>query len=384
MTRWLSIFVLFLNMGTPLAACHDGAWPLWQAFAARHLQADGRIVDFHSPLQHSTSEGQAYGMFFALVGNQRAAFERMLAWTEQHLANGRLDAQLPAWQWNSTGGVLDPHSASDADLWLAYDLIEAGRLWRAPALTQRGLALLKLIDAREVIAVAGLGLVLLPGADGFVSAAGHLRLNPSYSPLPLLRRLATVDAGGPWEALATSGTRAIVDGAARGAVPDWIGWQPGSGFIPDGRAIGSYDAIRVYLWLGMSAPNDALAQRQSAQLHGPAIWLASHADLPEQFDTLSGSASGLAPPGFQAAILPYLKMRGDLARYGALRERVRSKLADFAQGKAPELTYYDLVLSLFGFGWSEGHYRFSPTGALQTRWEYPCRTVAPRPHSASH
>jgi endo-1,4-beta-D-glucanase Y len=358
----------------PPASCSGASWPLWHAFAERHLLADGRIIDLQSPLRHSTSEGQAYGMFFALVANDRAAFDRMLRWTEEKLAGGKLGAHLPAWQWNSASGILDTNSASDADLWLAYDLIEAGRLWRDPALTRRGTALLSAIRAHEVITMAGLGTVLLPGANGFVSETGQLRLNPSYSPLPVLRRLATVDMAGPWLALANSSTRLIVESASRGMVADWVGWQPGTGFITDVSTggIGSYDAIRVYLWLGMSTPSDPLARRQTAVLGGPALWLAGHADLPEKIDIASGVASGTAPTGFRAAILPYLKARGEHAQYSVLLARLRTQLAAFGKGRATESTYYDLVLSLFGVGWSDDYFHFSPEGELQTRWEKPC------------
>ena len=49
------------------ATCHPAAD--WNAFVARHVQRDGRVIDFNSAQQHSTSEGQSYAMFFALVHN---------------------------------------------------------------------------------------------------------------------------------------------------------------------------------------------------------------------------------------------------------------------------------------------------------------------------
>lgn len=366
------------------AACVAGRWPLWQAFANHHLQADGRIVDFNSSQQHSTSEGQSYGMFFALVANDRPAFVRMLAWTDTELAGGELGQRLPAWQWNAAQGVLDPNTASDADLWLAYDLLEAGRLWHEPAYTQRAYALMNSIAAREVINVDGLGPVLLPGTIGFVGSEGQLRLNPSYSPLPLLRRLNDADPAGPWLALAASSTRMLAESTPRGVAADWVVWQPGVGFMTDDvtQAGGSYDAIRSYLWLGMdtsasknaksSTAADQFAKLQSASLSGMGVWLATHAEPPEKFDSVNGSASGTAQPGFRAAVLPYLKSSGEMQRHAALYKLVAAQLALYQRGGAPELTYYDLVLSLFGFGWSEGQYRFSPTGELHTRWESTC------------
>src|SRR5690606_38505876 len=52
-------------------------WPLWQQFAKHFVAPDGRVIDASIPEMHSTSEGQSYGMFFALVANDRPAFDRM-------------------------------------------------------------------------------------------------------------------------------------------------------------------------------------------------------------------------------------------------------------------------------------------------------------------
>ena len=116
------------------SAARCGDWSAWRAFVARAMQADGRVFDASTPAQQSTSEGQSYGMFFALVANDRANFDRMLGWTRTNLAGGNFDetsVRLPAWQWgrrpDGSWGVLDANAASDADLWMAYSLLEAGR-----------------------------------------------------------------------------------------------------------------------------------------------------------------------------------------------------------------------------------------------------------------
>ena len=88
--------------------------------------------------QRTVSEGQAYAMMFALVANDRGTFDRVLAWTTNNLARGDLSQHLPAWLWGkhkdeSKGyGVLDPNAATDADVWMAYALLEASRLWSEP------------------------------------------------------------------------------------------------------------------------------------------------------------------------------------------------------------------------------------------------------------
>jgi endo-1,4-beta-D-glucanase Y len=136
-------------------------WPAYRSFVERFVQADGRVIDYSTPTQQTTSEGQSYGMFFALVANDRATFDRLLGWTRTNLAGNQFDAQdvrLPSWQWgkkpDGSFGVLDPNSASDSDLWIAFDLLQAGRLWNDSHYTTLGEALAKQIASKEVVSLA--------------------------------------------------------------------------------------------------------------------------------------------------------------------------------------------------------------------------------------
>src|SRR5215470_3220810 len=101
---------------------------LWKSYAAKFMDNQIRVIDRDSG-DRTTSEGQAYAMFFALVANDRTRFDGLLRWTELNLAAGDLTAQLPAWLWgHDTGdrwGVLDANAAADADVWMAYALLEA-------------------------------------------------------------------------------------------------------------------------------------------------------------------------------------------------------------------------------------------------------------------
>jgi endoglucanase len=103
---------------------------LWRSYVAGFMDNQIRVID-HDAGDRTTSEGQPYGMFFALAANDRSHFDGLLRWTEQNLADGALSTHLPAWLWGHEAknqwGVLDHNSASDADLWMAYTLLEAGK-----------------------------------------------------------------------------------------------------------------------------------------------------------------------------------------------------------------------------------------------------------------
>src|SRR5271155_4897717 len=82
-------------MAVTLALCchtvtaRASVWPLWDHYAAHFLTPEGRVID---PERNSmtTSEGQSYAMFFALVAGDSVSFERIRAWTEENLAQGDL------------------------------------------------------------------------------------------------------------------------------------------------------------------------------------------------------------------------------------------------------------------------------------------------------
>ncbi|MCD9027073.1 cellulase [Luteimonas sp. BDR2-5] len=357
-----------------LPACAEddtcSRWPEWEAFAGRHIEADGRVVDFFNEDLRSTSESQSYALFFALVDNDQPLFERILAWTRRHLSRGRPDLHLPAWLWgraeDGSWRILDENTASDGELWIAYALIEAGRLWRRPGFVDAGRQILALIRRLAVVDLPGFGLMLLPGVQGFVLPDRWV-LNPSYLPLFVFRRFAAVDPGGPWRQLADNSVALIAGSAPAGFAPDWVAWN-GQSFVtePTKGATGSYDAIRVYLWAGMTSPRDPLHKRLLAAIPGPARLIAAQGAFAEKIDTRQGVASGPAPAGFAAALVPYLVASGEPAL-------ARRQAALIPTGPAADaLHYYDRCLVLAGKGWMDRRYRFSEDGRLQPAWSPKC------------
>lgn len=361
--------------------CPAATWPLWEQFAQRFMQADGRVIDYSVAQQHSTSEGQSYAMFFALVARDRERFDKLWGWSVTNLAGGDAGAQLPAWQWgrrnDGSWGVIDANSASDANLWFAYSLAEAGRLWREPRYTAQARALLALVVAQEVADVPGLGPTLLPAPQGFVLKGRIWRLNPSYLHVPLVRAFERLDPQGPWRALLASHERMLAATTPKGFAADWVAFElpegggPGA-FVadPDKGDTGSYDAIRAYLWAGMTPRADRLAAVQLRRLGGMATALRSAPVPPEKVQTATGQAQGQGPVGFSAALLPYLQALGAKAQLKQQQERVRAQLLQPPAGSTP--LYYDQVLGLFGTGWMEQRYQFLPSGRLQLRWEKAC------------
>ncbi len=375
----LMVIAAVLLGGLAQAEC-DG-WPQWDTFKRNFVSEDGRVIDHSHADQRTVSEGQAYALLFALIANDRSAFDSLLNWTQNNLADGDLAARLPAWLWGirvdpkteaseqKTWGIIDRNPAADADVWIAYALIEAGRLWQSGDYTTLGEQMLSRILDQEVMNLPGLGPVLMPAPHGFVETPGRYRLNPSYQALQPLRRFFEHSGNATWQQILSGARRVLHEGAPLGLAGDWLLWKPTEGgFQADERSVaaGSYDAIRVYLWIGMLHPQDsdraALLQRYAPiqkRLDG-------RGRPPEFVDIRSAKTRGIGPSGFSAALMPFFAASG--AASALLQQRFHLSLTSAGEREG----YYDSVLKLFGEGWIEGRYRFGPQGALWPRWTRLC------------
>jgi len=63
------------------AAANTPIWPAWESFRTQFMNEGGRILSGAEGTGQTYSEAQAYALFFALVANDRASFEKILAWT---------------------------------------------------------------------------------------------------------------------------------------------------------------------------------------------------------------------------------------------------------------------------------------------------------------
>ncbi len=371
--RLLGIAVMQLAIQQAVLPSAHAGWPLWSSFAQRFLSPEGRVIDLHAE-DRTTSEGQAYGMFFALAANDRERFDRMLSWTVSNLSRGDLGANLPAWHWGGTregkGSVIDSNSAADADLWLAYVLLEAGRLWESDVYTNLAARLQRTIAASEVVVAPGLGPMLLPGPRGFALGNGAYKLNPSYLAPQLVLRMAQAFPDGPWTAMYDGIPKLWRAGQVRGLVADWSVWTR-SGLSrqlagESGKA--SYDAIRVYLWAGMLHPG-APRRAELLACAGGMVKHLQEADSPPEEVTPDGQLKdSRSPVGFSAAVIPLLLAAAERRAVAAQRRRM-------AQDYDPETglygrpaRYYDQCLVLFSTGWTEDRFRFGPDGRLIVSW----------------
>ena len=385
-SRLLLLVPILLFLGGT-GGCKQGPWTLWNAYASHFIDGQGRVVDPQGG-GRTTSEGQSYALFFALVNNDQTRFAHVLKWTQTNLAQGNLAAHLPAWLWGKTKEgewkALDPNSASDSDAWIAYSLVEAGRLWKNPTYSNLGREMMSLIARQEVAELPGFGMMLMPGPSGLFTHKGTWTVNPSYVPLFIFERFSAIQPAGPWGAITMNIPRLLKQSARHGFAMDWTDYMPADGFYPAPSpgaqpsagqpksapppALGSYDAIRVYLWAGMLSEGQNRTDILGS-VSGMESYLGNHGAPPEKVSDLGIPMEQDGPVGFSAALLPYLRGFPDATKVAA-QQRIRmSNQLDRASGLyGKDPAYYDQNLALFATGFLDERFRFGQRGELKVEW----------------
>lgn len=367
--------VLAVLAGASLSA---RAWDKWEAFKESNVNESFRVVDYSDSRRITTSEGQSYAMFFALVAGDKDSFEKLLKWTENNLADGDITKHKPSWLWGRHGsswGVIDSNNAADSDMWIAYCLLEAGRLWNRPDYTDKGRAMMNLLK-NDVRYVKGLGKVLLPGYKGF-EQENFVTLNPSYYPVFIMRRFALEDPD--WGDVVEGTVRSLVRSAPRGYAPDWVRFDRQGKVIAekgDDYVLGSYNAIRTYMWAAMMSPADPARDVLVRQFE-PFAKLTRETNMPpEKINIVTGERKGYGSPGFAACVL-------ELLGKGPTQDYLRTVIEnDPIIGE----NYYRNTLLIYAIGFDRGLYRFDRDGhlILSSKTELtavPPKAAAPAPEA---
>lgn len=248
-----SRFAVIVTAALLASHCERGREPLapaWHAFAERFVEA-GRVVDRDNGAV-SHSEGQGYGMLFAVASGDRDGFDRLWRWSQRVL---RRPDGLFSWRYapcptRDRACVDDPNNASDGDLLIAWALLRAGERWDEPAYTRQALSIAAAIAGALLREDHGY-LFLLPGAEGFeerTAAGTRYRLNLSYYVFPALRDLAARTGDPRWTRLADDGERLLRRArfGERGLHPDWL-YLGADGPALGDDAVYGYNACRIPL-----------------------------------------------------------------------------------------------------------------------------------------
>lgn len=227
----------------------------WQAYQQAFITSDGRVVDVgNGGISHT--EGQGYAMLLAVSANDRETFQRLWSWTRTHLPRENDPFFSFSWHPLKTPNIPDKNNASDGDLLIAWALARADQRWNVKEYRHEAIALAAAIR-EKLLRPSALGLLLLPGMDGF-EHPGHIVVNPSYWIFPAFNALQRIDASSQWADLNESG-RSLLEQARFGEAglpPDWVRvYQDGKLELGSNQhSRFSFDALRIPLyscWAGV-------------------------------------------------------------------------------------------------------------------------------------
>jgi endoglucanase len=227
----------------------------WEAYKARFLLREGRIVDNANGLV-SHSEGQGYGMLLAVLAGDAPTFETIWRWTQNNLIVG--PDGLAAWKWDpQRAKVADTNNASDGDILIAWALAKASRRFERPDYLAAAQTIAQSIGA-TLIKQSPSGPILMPGKTGFGSSAqpdGPI-INLSYYIFPAFEDLKALAPDQDWDGLRDTGLKMIGGGhfGPQGLPVDWAAFgksklRPARNFS---KTFG-YDAIRIPLYVAWGA-----------------------------------------------------------------------------------------------------------------------------------
>jgi endo-1,4-beta-D-glucanase Y len=210
--------------------------------AGAYAAADGSV----------TSEAQAYALLRDVWSGNHDDFTRTWNWSRTNLLNA--DGLL-AWKWDN--GVVDAHSAADADTDTALALLMASRRWSDSGLLTDGTNMVHAIWAHDMASAGNANYVV---AGDWAAGPDQLEVNPSYFAPYAYHVFQEVDLDHDWLGLIDSGYQLLFDSSAAaldssqsaGLPPDWVGLDRTTGQL-SALSLGStlttdygYDAPRTY------------------------------------------------------------------------------------------------------------------------------------------
>ena len=297
---------------------------LADTFFTNYVHADGEVVRTDQG-GDVVSEGEAYALVLADLSGRTGIARSVWQWTAAHLQ--RPD-KLISWHADGQGHILDQQSAADADVLLAYGLLDY-RGANQTSMAAAGKQIATAVLTNETTTVNG-RLTLVAGPWATQSAT----VDPSYLMPSIFRSLATMTGDQRWQTLASTSVQQLAQLTQNGSQlpPDWARADndrlvatgaPGT----SGQPQYGMDAERSPVWLTIDC--SGLGRRIAA-----GWWSVLHTESSAMTRSLDGTVTNstrvpLADVGAAAA-----------AQAGGHRTEARSALNDSVNLASANHTYY--------------------------------------------
>ncbi len=241
----------------------------WQQYKKNFITEAGQVIDPQE--DNTTSRGQAYALLRSVWTDDKATFDSVLDWTELNLLKpNNLHASKLTIEENNEKNISNDNSSTDADIDIAFSLIQAANKWNSPDYQEKAQ---KILDSIWVYNVAELNNTLYLGSGDAARKDTGILVNASHYSPGMFRVFAQTDPNHDWSKLADDSydfLNATRD-SRTGLVPNWslvdsIGTVlTAEDYIEEDSNIYGYDASRTYfrvaldkLWFNSQESKDFL------------------------------------------------------------------------------------------------------------------------------
>jgi endoglucanase len=134
--------------------------------------------------------------------------------------------------------------------------------------------------------------------------------------------------------------------------------------------LASFDAIRVYLWLGIADPKTPGLRDALDNFPAMGTYLSKQSVPPLTVDSSGSVKNPQGPLAFSAALIPYLKALDLTNEENAQIARLKAGLDPGSGLYGPsQHYYYEQNMALFATGWQEKRYAIDKDGHLKLKWK---------------
>jgi len=336
---------------------------LWEDYKKNYIEpTSGRTLDRQRE-NITTSEGQSYTMLRAVWQDDKATFDKSLAWTNKHL---RREDNLFSWLYgrhpNGSFGVLSErggaNSAADADTDIALALVFAYSRWGEAQYLEQARAVIDSIWEKEVVTIAGTPYLASNSVEK-TSTSPYVLVNPSYFAPYAYRIFAAIDRDHPWELLVDSSYELIEKSASLplgkeqsvGLPPNWLYLDKRTGAIvaaPDTDY--GFDAMRVpwrlaldHAWFNEPRAKEVLEGFSFIKEE----WKVNK-KLPMVYAHDGTTVLANESPAFYGGIIGYFKVAEPRDGKKLYREKLEILYSPDSRGWKKFMSYYDDNWAWFG------------------------------------
>lgn len=332
-------------------ASHERTWNLYNKFISARF-ANNTIV---APLENGnfeTAEALAYAMFFALTQKDKEHFDTLLSTVEKTLCRGDISANLPYGMKEVSSTDKDKYQSTvtRANLFLVYDLLTAYEFFSDESYKQKALGLASLIRKECTYSHSILGTLLLPSVNT-VAKRHAVTISPNIFAPFVMQKIGQYDI--EFLALYDNTVTAVVRGSGDGYVADSLTFNQDGDEIIGMNTVGSFDALRFYLWLGLTCESDPNRRLLIPLYENMLKDIEKDLNVPKVANLYTHEVSGVGTLSYMASTM-LLSEKKD-------RDYFRTVLKNHV---FKDDEFYAEVMSLFALGFDDHFFRFDHDGSL--------------------